>query len=73
MDVAAAQGAGAVRQTQPGSKDDYQHDEAQAYVVEAQVANQLGIEDQGLGVDQTGRAMSYDAVLQRVKQTPEYA
>ncbi len=68
----ALQSAGAVRQTAPG-KADLQHDEAQAYVLEAKLANELGIRDNGLGVDSAGRALSYDAVLQRVKQTAEYA
>ncbi|MCW2921484.1 MAG: hypothetical protein JWL76_1358 [Thermoleophilia bacterium] len=68
----ALQSAGAVRQTS-GAKDDLQHDEAQAYVLEAMLANQLGIKDSGLGVDSSGRALSYGSVLQRVKQTAEYA
>ncbi len=69
----ALRSAGAVRQTTPGSQGDLQHDEAQAYVLEAMLANELGIKDTGLGVNDAGRALSYDAVLQRVKQTAEYA
>jgi hypothetical protein len=68
----ALQSAGAVRQTAPG-KDDLQHDEAQAYVLEAMLANELGIKDTGLGVDSNGRALGYGQVLQKVKQTAEYA
>lgn len=68
----ALRSAGAVRQTAAG-KADLQHDEAQAYVLEAMLANELGIKDSGLGVDGSGRALSYDAVLQKVKQTAEYA
>ncbi|MCW2925280.1 MAG: hypothetical protein JWM98_2684 [Thermoleophilia bacterium] len=68
----ALQGAGAVRQTQAVTKADSQHDEAQAYLVEALTANQLGIKDAGLGVDASGKALNYDAILAKVASTPEY-
>ena len=69
----ALTGANAVRSTAPG-KADLQHDEAQAYLLEALVANQAGISTGGLGTDRaTGRSLGYDAILAKIKQTPEYA
>lgn len=69
----ALRGAGAVKDTVPNSKADSQHDEAQAYLIEALMANELGVRDRGLGVDGSGKALGYDQILARVKATPEYA
>jgi hypothetical protein len=67
----ALRSAGAVRST-AGGKADVQHDEAQAYLLEALVANELGIRDTGLGVDSSGRALTYDAIMQKIRRTAEY-
>jgi hypothetical protein len=69
----ALESAGAIQQPEPGTKAESQHDEAQAYLLEALVANQLGKQDEGLGVDSGGRAMNYQQILARVQATPEYA
>lgn len=68
----ALRSACAVRTTAPG-KADVQHDEAQAYLLEALVANELGIRDTGMGVDSNGRALTYDAIMQKIRRTAEYA
>ncbi len=68
----ALRSAGAIRETSSG-KADMQHDEAQAYLLEALVANELGIGDTGMGVDATGRALTYDAIMQKIRRTAEYA
>lgn len=68
----ALKSAGAIRPT-TSKTDDMQHDEAQAYLLEAQLATELGIRDKGLGADSSGRNLGYQAVLQRVRSTAEYA
>ncbi len=68
----ALRAAGAIRQTAPGTPN-LQHDEAQAYLLEAIVANEVGIRDTGLGVDANGRPLTYDAILQKIRATPEYS
>lgn len=68
----ALRSAGAIRATSAG-RADLQHDEAQAYLLEALVANELGIRDTGLGVDANGRALTYDAIMQKIRRTAEYA
>jgi hypothetical protein len=70
----ALQGAGATTvQVDPNSKAASQQDEAQAYLLEALAANQLGIKDPGLGTDPAGRIRDYAAIKAEVLATPEYA
>jgi hypothetical protein len=55
-----------------GGKLGNQRDEAQAYTIEARIAQELGVIDRGLGTS-NGRALSYAATLSRVQSHPVYA
>lgn len=67
----ALEGAGALRTVNPNSKEGAQHDEAQAFLLEALAAQQLGIRDPGMGTS-NGRVLSYAQILARVRNTPGY-
>jgi hypothetical protein len=67
----ALEGAGALRNVNPNSKEGAQHDEAQSFVLEALAAQQLGIRDPGMGTS-NGRVLGYEQTLARVKGTPGY-
>jgi len=64
--------ADALRDVDPASRAGDQQDEAQAYLLEAVVAKQLGIRDGGMGSGDTGTVLSYDETLANVVATPEY-
>jgi hypothetical protein len=63
----AMQGSGALAADDGSS----QADEAQAFMVEALAAQELGIDDPGMG-SSNGRALSYGSTLANVLATPEY-
>jgi hypothetical protein len=54
------------------SKLGNQKDEAQAYTVEARIAQELGLRDRGLGT-RNGRALTYEETLDVVQAHPIYA
>jgi hypothetical protein len=67
----ALQGAGALGSPDRNTKAGSQQDEAQAFLLEAMVARELGISDPGMGTS-NGRVLGYGSTLARVQATPEY-
>lgn len=65
----AIAGAGALADDPRGQSLNH---EAQAYVLEALAAKELGIFDGGLGTSRDGRTLSFEEVRQRVSSNPLY-
>lgn len=68
----ALQGAGALVNVDRNSKAGVQHDEAQAFLLEAIAAQEAGVVDPGLATTNAG-ILGYDQVLAAVRSIPEYA
>jgi hypothetical protein len=68
----ALQGAGALRAVDPTTPEGSQHDEAQAFLLEAIAAAEAGVRDPGLATTGSG-ILGYDQVLAAVRSIPEYA
>ncbi len=67
----ALEGAAALRQVDRSTKAGMQHDEAQAFLLEAIAAQQAGVADPGLATV-GGRVLPYGQVVAAVRSIPEY-
>jgi hypothetical protein len=69
----ALEGAGAVGSLSSSGSTQVLHQEAEAYLLEALVAQQSGMRATGLGVSASGAPLTYQQTLARVAGHPAYA